>query len=77
MVKPQVGEAVVLAPRVGFTEPWRFVTSMFGHALSIFHIGFNMYALWALGRSLEPSSDAPGSSLLTSCLAWVVGRCSA
>ncbi|MGV8698511.1 rhomboid family intramembrane serine protease, partial [Pseudomonas aeruginosa] len=44
----------MLAPRVGFTEPWRFVTSMFGHALSIFHIGFNMYALWALGRSLEP-----------------------
>ena len=43
-----------VAPRVGFTEPWRFVTSMFGHALSIFHIGFNMYALWALGRSLEP-----------------------
>jgi len=53
-LSPQVGEAVVLAPRVGFTEPWRFVTSMFGHALSIFHIGFNMYALWVLGRSLEP-----------------------
>lgn len=49
-----VREAVVLIPRLGFTEPWRFVTSMFGHALSIFHIGFNMYALWALGRSLEP-----------------------
>ena len=44
----------MLAPRVGFIEPWRLVTSMFGHALSIFHIGFNMYALWVLGRSLEP-----------------------
>lgn len=54
LLSPQVSQAVVLAPRAGFTEPWRFVTSMFGHALNIFHIGFNMYALWALGRSLEP-----------------------
>ncbi|MDO4412782.1 MAG: rhomboid family intramembrane serine protease [Cutibacterium sp.] len=53
-VSPQIRDAVVLAPIQGFHEPWRFVTSMFGHALSIFHIGFNMYALWALGRSLEP-----------------------
>ena len=53
-LSPQVREGVVLAPRVGFIEPWRLVTSMFGHALSIFHIGFNMYALWVLGRSLEP-----------------------
>ncbi|WP_435380258.1 rhomboid family intramembrane serine protease [Cutibacterium avidum] len=53
-VSPQIRDAVVLAPIQGFHEPWRFVTSMFGHALSILHIGFNMYALWALGRSLEP-----------------------
>ncbi|MEH1510749.1 rhomboid family intramembrane serine protease [Cutibacterium avidum] len=53
-VSPQIRDAVVLAPIQGFHEPWRFVTLMFGHALSILHIGFNMYALWALGRSLEP-----------------------
>ncbi|WCC80970.1 rhomboid family intramembrane serine protease [Cutibacterium equinum] len=54
LVSPQISDAVVLAPSQAFHEPWRFVTSMFGHAPSIFHIGFNMYALWAFGRSLEP-----------------------
>jgi membrane associated rhomboid family serine protease len=33
-------------------EPWRLVTSMFLHA-SLFHLGFNMWALWAFGAGLE------------------------
>jgi membrane associated rhomboid family serine protease len=35
-------------------EPWRELTSMFTHSpSSIFHILFNMYALWLFGRNLE------------------------
>jgi membrane associated rhomboid family serine protease len=35
-------------------EYWRLVTSGFLHA-GLFHIGFNMYLLWLLGRQLEPA----------------------
>jgi membrane associated rhomboid family serine protease len=35
-------------------EPWRMVTSMFTHSPGfIFHILFNMYALWLFGPNLE------------------------
>ncbi len=35
-------------------EPWRIVTSVFTHSpSSIFHILFNMYALFLFGRNLE------------------------
>jgi membrane associated rhomboid family serine protease len=34
-------------------EYWRLVTSGFLHA-SFFHIAFNMYFVWMIGRSLEP-----------------------
>lgn len=38
---------------VGF-EPWRMVTVMFTHSTGfIFHILFNMMALWLFGRNLE------------------------
>jgi membrane associated rhomboid family serine protease len=36
------------------TEPYRLVTSGFLHS-GIFHLGFNAYALWVLGRYLEPA----------------------
>lgn len=39
-------------PGVADGEWWRIVTSAFLHG-SLFHIGFNMYALWILGNSLE------------------------
>nr|WP_227993204.1 rhomboid family intramembrane serine protease [Pseudactinotalea sp. HY160] len=42
----------MFAPVVGETEPWRIVTSGFLHA-GIFHIAFNMYALWIVGPFLE------------------------
>ncbi|CAG7607923.1 rhomboid family intramembrane serine protease [Leucobacter soli] len=35
-------------------EPWRMITAMFTHSTGfIFHILFNMYALWLFGRNLE------------------------
>lgn len=44
--------AVLYGPFVGQGDWWRLVTSMFLHA-SILHIGFNMFALWAIGRVVE------------------------
>ncbi len=38
----------------GHHEYWRLLTSGFLHA-SIIHIGFNMFSLWFVGRSLEPA----------------------
>ncbi len=38
------------------SEPWRMITSMFLHSTGfIMHIAFNMYALYILGRVLEPA----------------------
>ena len=35
-------------------EPWRMLTSVFTHSTGfIFHILFNLYALWLFGRNLE------------------------
>lgn len=35
-------------------EPWRMITAMFTHSTGfLFHILFNMYALWLFGRNLE------------------------
>jgi len=49
-------DALIFAPSIGEAEPWRFLTSAFLHYPgSIFHIGFNMYALWAMGQFLEPA----------------------
>ncbi|MGV8979243.1 MAG: rhomboid family intramembrane serine protease [Cellulomonas sp.] len=40
------------APAAGEVQPYRFFTTAFLHA-SIFHILFNMYALWIVGPFLE------------------------
>ena len=46
---------VVPATSVPF-EPWRMLTVAFVHSTPLpFHVALNMLALWALGRSLEPS----------------------
>lgn len=37
-----------------YHQYWRLLTSGFLHA-SIIHIGFNMFSLWFVGRSLEPA----------------------
>ena len=42
------------APSVALAEPWRFLTAAFLHSPSgIFHILFNLYALWLTGPYLE------------------------
>ncbi|MBG6084711.1 rhomboid family intramembrane serine protease [Zhihengliuella flava] len=44
-----------LFPDIGL-EPWRMVTSTFLHSQGfIMHIAFNMYALFIIGRVLEPA----------------------
>lgn len=43
-----------LLPEGAGFEPWRMLTSMFTHSTGfLFHILFNMYALWLFGRNLE------------------------
>ena len=47
----------MVLPPAGQREPWRFLTAAFVHDPSvsdIWHIGFNMYALWVIGQYLEP-----------------------
>ncbi len=45
-------DGLLFGPLVGAGEVWRIITSGFLHG-SLMHIGFNMYALWLFGRSLE------------------------
>jgi len=52
---PRVTRDMLFAPVLGEHEPWRFLTSAFVHSpRTIFHIGFDMYALWICGQYLEP-----------------------
>lgn len=52
---PAVTDDFAFQPVLGWTEPWRFLSAMFLHApRSLWHIGFNMYALFILGSYLEP-----------------------
>ena len=44
---------IAFVPALGDSEPWRFLTSAFAHG-PIYHIAFNMYALWFMGQYLEP-----------------------
>ena len=49
-----VFQAVAFSSALGEVEPWRFLTSAFAHdPNTIFHILFNMYALWIIGPYLE------------------------
>jgi membrane associated rhomboid family serine protease len=43
---------LVYRPVLTLAEPWRVITSMFAHS-GIFHILFNMYALYLFGGQLE------------------------
>ncbi len=48
-----VGDLGIFGPSVADGEWYRLLTGGFLHA-SIFHLGFNMFALWVIGRILEP-----------------------
>ncbi|MBL3699516.1 rhomboid family intramembrane serine protease [Leucobacter luti] len=62
----------VLPSDLGF-EPWRMFTAMFTHSTGfIFHILFNMYALWLFGRNLEQTIGR-GAYLALYLLAGVGG----
>jgi membrane associated rhomboid family serine protease len=41
------------SPAAGHVQPYRFLTTAFLHSTSIFHILFNMVALWMVGPFLE------------------------
>jgi membrane associated rhomboid family serine protease len=53
-----VFEFGLFGPSVAGGEAYRLLTSAFLHA-SIWHVGFNMLALYFLGRMLEPSIGTP------------------
>lgn len=57
LASPQVTQWLEFAPIQGYHQPWRMLTVAFVHAPSltdVYHIGFNMYALWVVGQYLEP-----------------------
>lgn len=52
---PSFTADIWFAPVQFGSEPWRTITAAFAHSPeSIFHILFNMYALWICGQYLEP-----------------------
>lgn len=50
---PAVQQALAFTPAVGYFQPWRFLTTAFLHS-GLFHIAFNMLALFWVGSALEP-----------------------
>ena len=53
VLAPALDARLAFVPVVAAGEPWRFLTTAFLHA-NYMHLGFNMWALWVLGGSLEP-----------------------
>lgn len=49
---PKFNSLFSMIPSLAFSQPWRFVTSIFMHA-GIFHLFFNMFALVTFGNYLE------------------------
>lgn len=66
-VQPQVAAELSFYPPLASAQPYRFITSAFLHG-GFWHLVLNMYALWLLGRSLNPSWVDGGSSSSMSCL---------
>lgn len=53
-LQPQVGVEFMFYPPLAQAQPYRFITSAFLHN-GFWHLVLNMYALWLLGRALEPA----------------------
>lgn len=53
-MQPQVGVELMFYPPLAQAQPYRFITSAFLHS-GFWHLVLNMYALWLLGRVLEPA----------------------
>lgn len=77
---PDVTIELAFAPVVALSEPWRFLTTAFLHG-SLWHLCFNMWALWVCGSALEPqlgrwrfaalcALSALGGSTMIYLLAW-------
>lgn len=55
LFNPDVMFRFAFMPVAGLFEPWRFLTAAFLHSVpSPFHLAFNTWALWVVGRALEP-----------------------
>lgn len=55
LIFPQLLPRFAFVPAIGIFEPWRFLTAAFLHSIPMpFHLAFNCWALWVVGRALEP-----------------------
>lgn len=55
LVMPAITQMFAYAPALTAIQPWRMITSTFLHSTGLpFHILFNMFALFLVGRGLEP-----------------------
>lgn len=51
---PEVVRDFAFSPLLGLFEPWRFLSAAFLHSIPMpFHLAFNVWALWVVGRPLE------------------------
>ena len=48
----QIASELIFVPAWGLVQPYRFFTSTLLHS-GIWHLAFNMYALWLIGQQLE------------------------
>ncbi|VEI13359.1 rhomboid family intramembrane serine protease [Trueperella bialowiezensis] len=53
-MQPQVTAELMFYPPFAFEQPYRFLTSAVLHG-GFWHLVVNMYALWLIGRVLEPA----------------------
>lgn len=56
-IQPQVTVELMFYPPLASEQPYRFFTSAVLHS-GFWHLAFNMYALWLVGRVLEPAFGA-------------------